>query len=206
LAATANHFARESHLDELARMASLDPLEFRLRNTRDPRLRGVLEATAKAFRWGIKNRMANVGHGIAAGFEKNGYIATAAEVRIDGPSREVKVLRLVAAFDCGAVVNPDHLKSQIEGALVQGLGGALFEALEFDNGVIRNARFSGYRVPRFRDLPPIEVVLVDRKDVPSAGAGETPIVCVAPAIGNAIFDAIGVRVRSMPLAPRGVVA
>ena len=88
--------------------------------------------------------------------------------------------------------------------MVQGLGGALFEAVEFDRGVIQNPRLSRYRVPRFGDVPQIEVVLVDRKDLPPAGAGETPLVCVAPAIGNAIFDATGVRLRSLPLIPSGI--
>ena len=87
---------------------------------------------------------------------------------------------------------------------MQGLGGALFEAIEFDNGRILNASFSGYRVPRFRDAPVIDVVLVDRKDLPSEGAGETPIIGIAPAIGNAVFTATGVRLRSLPLAPKGV--
>ena len=87
-----------------------------------------------------------------------------------------------------------------------GLGGALFEAIEFEDSRVRNARFSRYRVPRFRDTPKIEVVLLDRKDLPSAGAGETPIVAIAPAIGNAIFNASGIRLRSLPLAPRGVKA
>ena len=88
--------------------------------------------------------------------------------------------------------------------MVMGLGGALFEAIEFEDGRILNARFSKYRVPRFRDTPMIEVVLLDRKDLPPAGAGETPIVTIAPAIGNAIFDAAGVRLRSLPMAPRGL--
>ncbi len=88
--------------------------------------------------------------------------------------------------------------------MVQGLGGALFEAIEFEDGRILNARFSKYRVPRFRDTPTIDVVLLDRKDLPSAGAGETPIVAIAPAIGNAIFDAVGVRLRSLPMVPRGL--
>ncbi len=85
-----------------------------------------------------------------------------------------------------------------------GLGGALFEAIDFEDGRILNARFSKYRVPRFRDTPALEVVLLDRKDLPSAGAGETPIVAIAPAIGNAIFDAAGVRLRSLPMVPRGL--
>ncbi len=123
---------------------------------------------------------------------------------VDRDSGRIQVVRAVSAFDCGAVVNPDHLKNQVEGAMIMGLGGALFEAIEFDGGRILNPRFSRYRVPRFRDTPVVEVVLLDRKDVPPAGAGETPIVGIAPAIANAIFDATGVRLRSLPLAPQGI--
>jgi nicotinate dehydrogenase subunit B len=85
-----------------------------------------------------------------------------------------------------------------------GIGGAMFEAIEFDNGKITNPHFAQYRVPRFSDVPQIEVILVDRKDEPSAGAGETPIVALAPAVGNAIFAATGIRLRSMPMAPKGL--
>ena len=111
---------------------------------------------------------------------------------------------MVEAFECGAVVNPLHLKNQIEGAIAQAVGGALFEAIQFENGKILNPRFANYRLPRFSDNPLIEVVLVDRKDLPSAGAGETPIVGLAPAVANAIFNATGVRLRSLPLAPKGI--
>jgi CO/xanthine dehydrogenase Mo-binding subunit len=114
------------------------------------------------------------------------------------------VRRLVVAFECGAIVNPDGLDNQVSGAVVQGLGGALFEAIEYEDGRLVNGRFSQYRVPRFADVPPIEVVLLDRKDLPSAGAGETPIVGVAPAIGNAIFDATGLRIYSLPMIPSGL--
>jgi nicotinate dehydrogenase subunit B len=113
-------------------------------------------------------------------------------------------VRLVTAFECGAVVNPDHLTNQIEGGNVMALGGALFEAIEFQNGQILNGRFSDYRLPRFSDLPRLETVLLDRKDLPSAGAGEGSLVGVAPAIANAIFDASGVRLRSLPLVPNGL--
>jgi isoquinoline 1-oxidoreductase len=196
LASTANHFARESHIDELAHAVGMDPLEFRLKNLKDERQRAVLQAAAEKFGWG--KPPAN-GHafGIAGGFEKNGYVASAVEV--DGRRR---VLRVVTAFDCGAVVNPDHLKNQIEGAVAMGLGGALFEALQFENGRVTNASLTDYRVPRFSDLPVLETILVDRKDVPSAGAGECPIVAVAPAIANAVFGATGERVRAMPMQGR----
>lgn len=88
-------------------------------------------------------------------------------------------------FECGAIVNPDGLRNQVEGSIVQALGGALFEAIKFESGHILNGSMSQYRVPRFKDVPPIDVMLLDGKDLPSAGAGETPIVCVAPAIGAA---------------------
>ncbi|HEX4784184.1 MAG TPA: molybdopterin cofactor-binding domain-containing protein, partial [Candidatus Sulfotelmatobacter sp.] len=97
-----------------------------------------------------------------------------------------------------------NLRNQIEGSNIQGLGGALFEAIEFDNGKILNARMSKYRVPRFSDVPALETVLLDRKDLPSAGAGECPLIGLAPAIANAIFDAVGVRLRSLPLIPNGL--
>jgi CO/xanthine dehydrogenase Mo-binding subunit len=199
LASTANHFARETHIDELAHATGIDPLEFRLKNLTDERQRAALQAAASKFGWGRHKPPANQGFGIACGFEKNGYIASAVEVAVDPAKGTVRVLRVVSAFDCGAVVNPDHLKNQIEGALVMGLGGALFEALDFENGRITNASLTDYRVPRFSDTPTFETILIDRKDVPSAGAGECPIVALAPAINAAIFAATGVRLRSMPM-------
>ncbi|MGI8783907.1 MAG: molybdopterin cofactor-binding domain-containing protein [Acidobacteriota bacterium] len=200
LAATANHFARETHMDELAWLAQKDPLEFRLMNLKDMRLRAVLEAAADRFGWKQAKPADGRGFGIAGGFEKGSYVASCAEVATT-KSGGVKVVRAVTAFECGAVVNPDGLKNQIEGAVMMGIGGALFEAIDFGNGKIINARFSKYRVPRFGDAPVLETVLVDRKDLPPAGAGETPIVAIAPAIGNAIFNATGVRVRSLPMLP-----
>jgi isoquinoline 1-oxidoreductase len=196
LAATANTFARETHMDELAHALKLNPLEFRLKNLNDVRLRAVLEAAAKEFGWGKKPKPGH-GFGIAGGSEKGSYVATAAEVAIE--NNKVKVLRAVTAFECGAIVNPEHLKNQIEGSVIMGLGGALFEAIEFENGQIRNGRFSQYRVPAFSDTPEVRTVLVNRRDLPSTGAGETPIIAIAPAIGNAIFAATGKRLRSMPM-------
>jgi isoquinoline 1-oxidoreductase len=204
LAATANHFARETHMDELAHALHLDPLAFRLRNLREPRLRAVLETAARRFGWGKARPAASHGFGIACGTEKGSYVAACAEVAVDRPSGRVRVQRVVTAFECGAILNPEHLKNQVEGAAVMGLGGALFEAIDFANGRILNPRFSAYRVPRFADVPMLEAVLLDRKDLPSAGAGETPIVAPAPAVGNAIFQATGRRLRSLPMVPRGL--
>jgi isoquinoline 1-oxidoreductase len=185
-------------MDELAQLVGMDPVAFRLKNIQDERLRAVLEATAKSFGWGAKKQVGR-GCGIACGFEKGSYIATAAEVSVDPKTKKVKLERVVASFECGAIVNPVHLHNQVEGAVVQAIGGALFEGIDFQNGQILNGKFSKYRLPRFSDVPPIEIVLLDRKDLPSAGAGETPIVGLAPAVGNAIFAATGVRIRSLPL-------
>ncbi len=220
LAATANHFARESHMDDLAAAVGMDPLEFRLRNMKNARLRGVLEAAAEKFGWGkARSEQAktepNRGVGLACGVEKGGYVATCVEISIAAADflgaevapapPKVRIDRVVTAFECGAVVNPEHLRNQIEGSVVMAIGGALFEAVEFANGRILNPQLAKYRVPRFSDLPEIETVLVDRKDLPSAGAGETPIVGLAPAVGNAIFHATGTRIRSLPMTPKGFV-
>jgi nicotinate dehydrogenase subunit B len=203
LAATANHFARETHVDELAQLAGMDPLAFRLKNIEDPRLAAAFQAAADRFGWG-KAVPAGHGVGIGGGFEKGGYVATCAEVAVDTSSGGVRIVRAVTAFDCGAVINPDGLKHQVTGALIQGIGGALFEAIDFDHGVIRNPHLAQYRVPRFGDVPAMDVVLLDRKDEPSFGAGETPIMGLAPAVGAGIFQATGVRPRSLPMARGGL--
>lgn len=198
IGATGNTFAREVFMDELAAAAGLDPLEFRLANLKDERLKNVLEAAAEKFGWrGRETLGVNRGVGIAGGTEKGSYVAVCAEVRVDG--EQVVVERLVTAFECGAILNPRNLKAQVDGCIIQGLGAALTEEIRFANGKLLNGQFSSYEVPRFRDVPPMETVLLDRRDLESAGAGETPIIGVAPALANAVFDAIGRRVRSLPL-------
>jgi nicotinate dehydrogenase subunit B len=205
LAATANHFARETHMDELAHEVAMDPLEFRLKNLDDARLQAVFTAAAERFGWGKMKSTAERGFGIAGGTEKGGYTAACAEVEIDA-EKKVHIRRVVQAWESGAVVNPDGLRNQIMGAMVQAIGGALFESIQFANGKVTNAHFAAYRVPRFADTPEIEVVLIDRKDLASAGAGETGIVAVAPAVGNAIFAATGSRLRQMPMGVGTVVS
>ncbi len=206
LAATANNFARESHMDELADALRIDPVAFRHRHLDDERLAAVLDTAAAEIGWpdgGVADSPGRVGTGIALGFEKGGRVATAARVHIadDGT---LTVRSLVTAVDCGAIVHPDGLANQVEGAVVMGLGPALFEHIDFAGGQILNASMSGYRVPRLADVPAdLRVVLLDRPDQPSAGGGEAPIMAVAPAIANAIFRACGIRLRSMPLVPGG---
>jgi len=200
LAATANHFARECHMDELAHTIGMDPLAFRHKNLTNPRMLAVLDAAADRFHARADAPRKGRGVGVSCGFEKGGYVACCAQVIADTTGK-VKIERVVISFECGAIVNPLHLENQVEGAAIMAIGGALFEGIEFDNGRLKNGRLSRYRVPRFSDLPIVETVLVNRKDLPSAGAGETPIVGLAPAVGNAIFEATGVRVRSLPMLP-----
>jgi nicotinate dehydrogenase subunit B len=185
-------------------MVKMDQLAFRLNNLDDPRLKAVLEAAAKLFGWNTLQKTHGKGYGIACGFEKGGYVGTCAEVQVAG-DKSVKIIRIVQAFECGAIVHPKHLENQVMGSIVQGLGGALFEAIDFNDGKIVNSSLSAYRVPRFRDIPKIDIVLIDRKDLPSAGAGEAAIIGVAPAIRNAILDATGIGLTTLPLVPKGIV-
>ncbi len=124
----------------------------------------MLQTAADKIGWG-KGKF-----GIAGGFEKGSYVATCVEVRVDA-GKPARVVRVVQAYECGAVVNPDQLRNQNEGAVIMGLGGALFEAISFENGKILNPHFARYRVPRFRDVPQIEIVLVDRKRLAIGGSG-----------------------------------
>jgi isoquinoline 1-oxidoreductase len=201
LASTANSFAREAFMDELAALAGADPLEFRLSHLDDARLRPVLEAAAEKFRWRerVAEKQPNRGIGVACSLDKGSVVACCVEVEVNPNAGDIQVLEVCEAFECGKVLNPDNLRSQIEGAIVMGLGPALSEAMQFDDRRITNATFRRYRVPHFRDTPKIETVLVDRPDLTSVGAGETPIIVIAPAIANAVFRATGKRVRQMPI-------
>jgi isoquinoline 1-oxidoreductase len=201
LSATANTFARESHIDEIAHAASVDPLDLRLRQLSDDRLADVLRDAAHRAGW-PREGLPGHGMGLACGIEKDARVATVAEVRAV-PGEPLQVVRIVTAFECGPIVDRDNLRNQVEGAQVMALGGALFEMLRLTDGRVANTRQSEYRVPRFSDVPPIEVSLLDRPDLPPAGAGETPMITLAPAIANATFAACGVRIRSLPLAPDG---
>ncbi len=202
LASTANVFAIESVMNDLALEAGKDPVDFRLEHLDDDRLKNIIKETASNFGW-KEEKKANRGYGVACGYVKGGYVSTCAEVQVDQDSEEVKVIRLTVGFECGAILNPRHLKSQVVGCVLQGLGGALFEAVDFENGQILNAAFSSYRVPRFKDTPELDVVLLNRKDLPPAGAGEAPIIGVAPAIRNAIQDATGKKINQLPMIPSG---
>lgn len=201
LAATANNFARECFMDELAHAAGADPLEFRLAHLKNDRLRAVLEAAAARFGWRERRKRRRPGRGIglACGTEKGSVVAACVEVAADRTAGRIQVLGIWQAFECGAIQNPANLRAQVEGCIIMTLGGTLMEEIRFEGGRILNARFSRYRVPRLADVPPLEIELVNRPDLASAGAGETPMIAVPPAVANAVFDATGVRLRSLPL-------
>ena len=203
LAAVANHFARECFMDELAGAVKADPLLFRTTQLEPGRLREVLLEAAGKFDWSNRwktKRPENVGIGLACGTEKGSFVATCAEVEVDRAAGTYNVRTICQAYECGAITTPANLRQQVLGGIIQALGPVLREATEFAAGQITNASFWKYEVPRFADVPPqVDVYLIDRPDLPSVGAGETPLVTVAPAIGNAIFDACGVRLRDLPL-------
>lgn len=198
LAATFNNFARETAIDELAHAVGIDPLKFRLDNLSDPRLVAVLRAVADRIDY-EKTRPEGVTVAVACGTEKGGFVANAVELSVETSTGHIRLIRIVTAFECGKIVNPDHCENQVLGSVLQGLGGALFERIEFANGKILNGALAKYRVPRFSDIPPVETILLDRPDLPSAGAGEAAIVAIAPAIGNAVYKATKVRLRDLPL-------
>jgi len=205
-----NTFARESHIDSLAAKAGMDPLEFRLHNLTNPRLRRVLETAARQFGWkagrGAPSGPTGRGAGMACGMYSNVCNATIAEVSVNRGTGGVDVKRVVMALDLGLVVNPDGMRQQAEGCVMMGLGYSLAEELRFRNGEVLNPNFDSYRIPRFSWLPKIEIVLVDNPDTPALGGGEPPIVAMGAAVANAIFDAVGARLLQLPMTPERVKA
>ena len=201
LAATANNFAREVFMDQAAALAGADPLAFRLAHLDNPRLRAVLERAAQEFDWAKRSQEKNpdIGVGLACGTEKGSCVAACVEVGLDRQTNRIKVHRVCQVFECGKILNPGNLQSQVQGGIIMGLGAVLREEMQFENGRITNASFRKYQVPRFDDVPALDIHLLDRPDQPSAGAGETPIIAIAPAVANAVFQATGKSVNSLPV-------
>jgi CO/xanthine dehydrogenase Mo-binding subunit len=210
----ANVFAVEGFIDELAAELRIDPLAFRLNRLTDPRAIDALTRAATSFGWSRRpspnprSRRGNllIGQGIAYTRYKGteNYVATAIEVGVDAPSGRIAVQRVVCAHDCGLVVNPDALRNQIEGAIVQTLSRALHEEVQFDASRVTSVDWASYPILTFPEVPAIEVILIDRPEQPLLGAGEAATVPVAAALGNAVFDATGVRLRRAPLTPERV--
>jgi isoquinoline 1-oxidoreductase len=204
--ANMNVFARESHVDVMAAAAKRDPLDFRLRNTSDPRARSVLEAAAKAFGWTPSPGPSGRGQGIACGVDSGSYAALAASVTVDRASGAVRVERVVCAQDMGVVVNPDGATMQVEGCITMGLGYVLSEEVRIRDGKVLDDNFDTYEIPRFSWLPKIETVLVKNDALAPQGGGEPAIVPMGAAIANAVFDATGARLFRLPMTPARVKA
>jgi len=203
--ANANAFARESQIDIMAAKAGMDPVEFRLLNLSDARMRRVLESAAKAFGWSPKPGPSGRGFGVALGTDAGAYCANMAEVRVDKTTGKITVVRLLAAQDMGIVVNPEGAIQQMEGCMTMGMGYALAEDIHFRNGDILDTNFDTYQLPRFSWLPKLETVLVD-SDLQPQGGGEPGIVQMGGVLANAVFDACGARVTKLPMTPEVVLA
>ena len=199
--ANANVFARESHIDVLAAKAGLDPVEFRLRNLTDARMRRVLEAAAKKFKWSPKPAPSGRGFGVACGEDAGTYVATMAEVKVDKATGKIHVLRVVCAQDMGIVVNPEGAAQQMEGCITMGLGYTLSEEVRFKDGVILDTNFGTYELPCFSDVPKIETVILDSPDLAPQGGGEPAIITTGAVLANAVFDAVGARMVQLPMTP-----
>ena len=208
LGAYANVYAIECFMDELAAAAGVDPVEYRMRFLKDPRARDVVAKAAEAFGWSKWQKKAGRGRGIGFARYKNtaGYCAVAMEVEVNKRNGRVRVLRAVAAADSGHLVNPDGVKNQIEGGLVQSLSWTLKEEVKFDDTRVTSEDWAGYPILTFAECPPVEVVLIDRPGQPYLGTGEASQGPAGAALGNAVFDATGTRFRRLPLTPDRVKA
>jgi len=209
-----NTFANESFMDELALATGTDPLEFRLRYLDDPRALAVLHAAAEKAGWESrpspqeKQGVAIEGRGLAfARYENDeALVACIAQVQVDTESGLVSVKQIVVAHDCGLIINPDGLKNQIEGNVIQSLSRTLKEEVKFDEFRIQSVDWETYPILKFSEVPGVEIVLINRPDEPALGAGEPSTVTTAAAVANAIFDATGIRLRQIPFTPERVKA
>jgi CO/xanthine dehydrogenase Mo-binding subunit len=212
LGGSENTFANESFIDELAAAAGVDPMEYRLRYLADPRERAVLNAAAEKAGWvprpslHITETELTEGRGVAfARYENDqAIVACIAEVQVGQNTGVVRVRRVIVAHDCGLIINPDGVKNQIEGNVIQSLSRALKEEVQFDELRITSVDWKTYPILNFSEVPDIEIVLLNRPDQPAVGAGEPSTVTTAAAVANAIFDATGVRLRQIPFTPERV--
>jgi CO/xanthine dehydrogenase Mo-binding subunit len=205
-------FASESTIDEIAADQHVDPVQFRLRYlTSDKRVSEILTVTAKQAGWTDRPAPAPassgnkaMGRGVAVANRANTMTAAVAEVEVDKSTGDVTVKKITLAHDCGLIVNPDGLKNQIEGNILQGVSRALLEEVQFDASGQKNLNWDSYPVLRFEQVPEVEVVLINRPEMQPLGGGEPSIVPITAAIANAIFDATGARLRQVPFTPQRV--
>lgn len=203
LGAYANVFAIESFIDELAHATQADPVEYRLRHMKDERARDAIAKAAEAFGWSAWRKTPGRGRGIGFAKYKNiaGYCAVALEVEVNRQTGRIRVLRAVASADSGHIVNPDGVSNQIEGGLIQSLSWTLKEEVQMNDTEVLSSDWSSYPILTFSEIPPVEVVLINRPGLPFLGTGEASQGPTGAALANAVFDATGVRYRRLPLTP-----
>jgi isoquinoline 1-oxidoreductase len=205
-AGATNTFARESHMDMLAAKAGADPVDFRLANLTDKRMRRLLEAAAERFAWRSAKAPSGRGVGVSCGIYTGTYMVTMAQVAVERKTGRVKIGRIVFAHDQGRTASPEGTRQQIEGAVIMGLGYALSEEVRFRNGEVLSRSFDSYEIPRYSWLPKIEIALLDSPEAQVSGCGEPPVINLGAVVANAIFDAVGARMPQLPMTPERVLA
>jgi CO/xanthine dehydrogenase Mo-binding subunit len=202
-------------MDDMAAAAGVDPVEFRLRylgGNNNQRVAAVLRAAADKAGWrphvadgarpgAARGRNVATGRGVAISGMAGTVVAQIADVDVERSTGKVTVKRVTVAHDCGIIVNPDGLENQIEGNVIQSTSRALMEEVNFDSAGVRNLNWNSYPIIRFRDVPEVDIVLIDQRTMPPLGGGEASSIATGAAIGNAIFDAVGVRLRQVPFTP-----
>ena len=199
-----NTFARESQIDVMAAKAAVDPVEFRLKHLKDEKMRGVLNAAAKAFGWTSAKPSGGRGCGVALGTDSGTLVAAMAEVEVDEKTGAVQVKRVVAAQNMGLCINPEGAKIQMEGCITMGLGYALTEEIHFKGGDVLDRSFATYHIPRFSWLPKIETIVVEDRESPAQGGGEPAIITTGAVVANAVYSATGARLFQLPMTPERV--
>jgi nicotinate dehydrogenase subunit B len=203
-----HNFASESFMDEVAEAAAVDPIAYRLRHLQDPEAMTIVKMAAGEAKWEPRTAPRKktvgpkvaIGHGFAFGEHSEGQqIALIAEVTVNLETAEIRVPRIVAVSQCGLVVNPDGLMHQVQGAILQGLSRSLHEELKFTTAAVSSLDWDTYPILKFSEVPEVHVILRNQPDRPSSGAGETATIPVSAAVGNAIYDATGIRLRQVPL-------
>lgn len=208
----ARTFATESFMEEIAAITGADPVQFRLHYLRNnKRATDALLAATRKARLQERPSPASptpgataLGRGVAIGSRSNTITSVVAEVEINKSSGKVLVKRVTISHDCGLIVNPDGLTNQIEGNVIQGVSRTLLEKVQFDSLGVKSLDWESYPIIKFEDVPDVDVILIDRPEMPALGGGEPSIVAVPAAIANAIFDAVGVRLRDIPLTPENI--
>jgi CO/xanthine dehydrogenase Mo-binding subunit len=209
-----NVFAVESFVDELAEAANMDPLAFRRKGLADPRALTVLNRAAEMIDWQphparrARTGAVLTGRGIAYMRYKQAenYVAMAMEVAVERATGKIAVRRITCAHDCGLIMNPDGLRNQVEGNILHTLSRTLHEEISFAGSRVTTVDWARYPILRFPESPAVQVALIDHPDQPSYGAGEAACAPVAAALGNAVYDATGVRLRAVPFTPARVLA